>query len=104
MYSYVKIHEGPVVEGMEEAELVYAEHQPEYLPLRTLKSKGPDGRVVSRWTPTSEQRKLLADGADIFLELLTFHQPLQPIRIAVCDGNVDNDWVRVCLLDSPAKV
>jgi hypothetical protein len=98
LYEFLKPRNGPVVDGMESEEVVYAEDQPQYIPLRTLVSSAPDGRVVSRWTPTDEQRKLIADGADIFLELLTFHQPLNPIRVAVSDGKLDNGWVRVCLL------
>jgi hypothetical protein len=65
--------------------------------------------VISRWTFTEEQRKLIAAGADIYLELNTFinnetgrPNPLQPIRMAISDGKLHNDWVRVCLLDKPA--
>jgi hypothetical protein len=35
---------------------------------------------------TPEQREAVANGADIFLELITFHMPMNPIRIAVSDG------------------
>lgn len=102
MFDYLKPRNGPVVDGMEKQETVYAEHQPAYIPLRTLVSNGRMGAVISRWTLTTEQRKAISDGADIFLELSTFHEPLQPIRMAISDGNLDNDWVRVCLLDQKA--
>lgn len=59
----------------------YAKDQPEYLPLPTLASR--DGRVVSRWQPTPEERQAISDGADIFLMLYTFNKPLQPIVMTV---------------------
>lgn len=102
MFDYLSIKDGPVVEGLEHLEVVYAKHQPEYLPLRSLVSSDNMGAVISRWTFTPEQRKSIAEGADIFLEVNTFHQPLQPIRIAVSDGKLDPDWVRVCLLGRAA--
>lgn len=98
MFEYMKIKDGPVIDGMESEEVVYAEKQPQYLPLRTLVSKGRWGRVISRWTFSPEQRKAIAEGADVLLELSTFHEPLQPIRMMVSDGKVDHDWVRACLL------
>jgi hypothetical protein len=97
--DYLLPKDGPVFDGLENKEVVYAKDQPEYLPLRTLVSAGRDTKVISRWTLTEEQRKAVAEGADIFLILFTFGQPLQPIQIAVSDGKDDTDWVRVCLLD-----
>ena len=89
MFDYLSPKDGPVIDGMESREVVYAKNQPEYIPLRTLPEGGPMGGVVSRWTLTPEQRKLVADGADIFLELSTFHGPLQPIRMGIGDGKIE---------------
>ena len=104
MFRYLMPKDGPVFEGLEGREIVYAKEQPEYLPLRTLKSQEDSGRVISRWTLTDEQRKAVAEGADIFLMLLTFHWPLQPIQIATGDGTEDLDWVRYCLLGDGKSV
>ena len=82
-FGYIMPKDGPVVEGLEKREVTYAKTQEEYIPLRTLRLPGERGEVVSRWSPTLEQRKAIAEGADIFLTLLTFHGPLQPIRMAV---------------------
>ena len=98
MFSFASIKDGPVVASMEAEEVVYAKNQPQYLPLRALVSRGPRGGVISRWTFTSEQRQAIANGADVFLEISTHHEPLQPIRVIVSDGNLDPDWVRACLL------
>jgi len=82
--DYLQPKDGPVVEGMEAKEVVFAKNQPQYAPLRCLvdDSRG-DRRVTSRWTLTDEQRKAVAEGADIYLTLLTYGTPLQPIIMAI---------------------
>ena len=96
MFDYLSPKDGPVIRGLEDREVVYAKDQPEYIPLRTLVGAGPDRRVLSRWTLTDKQREAVAKGADIFLELSTFGQPLQPIRMMISDGNTQDD----CPMDS----
>jgi hypothetical protein len=59
--------------------VTYAEDQPEYTPLPVLKSLDGEGYVTSRWRPTWRERLALLCGADIWLTLMTFHNPLQPI-------------------------
>jgi hypothetical protein len=61
----------------------YAEDQPEYLPLPTLVSMDAAGRVVSRWQPTAEERQRIAEGADVYVTVMTFHGPLQPQLVTV---------------------
>lgn len=102
MFDYLLPRNGPVVDGLEHQETVYAKDQPEYISLRTLVSSGTERRVISRWTLTDEQRKAIAEGADLYLMLLTFGGPLQPIQIAVSDGKLHPEWVKVCLLDQAA--
>ena len=91
MITYLQPANESVVKGLEEFEVVYAVNQQDkYNPLRTLRSKTEEGRVLSRWTLTDEQRKAIAEGADVFLELLTFGGDLQPIMLAVgTDPNPD---------------
>lgn len=106
MFEYLQPRDGPVVDGLEKHECVYAKDQPEYNPLRTLRGNGPMVPVVSRWTLTKEQREAVAAGADIFLELSTFNQPLQPIRVAVSDGDGESfaDWFMVCILSKDVGI
>jgi hypothetical protein len=85
MFEYLQPHDGPVIDGLEQYEIVMAKNQPEYVPLRCLPGKTLQGERLSRWTPTPEQRKAIADGADIFLELWTYNAPMNPIRMAVSD-------------------
>lgn len=99
LFDYLQPRNGPVVDGLEHQEVVYGKGQPDYIPLRTLQSGGRMGAVISRWTLTPEQRKAVAEGADVFLELSTFGGPLQPSRMAVSDGKLDPCWVRMCLLE-----
>jgi len=82
-FDFMKSYDGPVVEGAEELEVVYAADQPQYNPLRVLRTNTAEGAVLSRWTLTDVQRDMVAGGGDIYLELLTFGAPLQPIRMAV---------------------
>src|ERR1700721_2317428 len=86
---YISPANAPVVKGLEAHEVVYAKNQPEYNPLRTLLSNTKEGRVMSRWSPTPEQRPAIAEGENIFLELLTFGNPLQPILMSVGDPDLD---------------
>ncbi len=57
----------------------YAENQREYIPLPTVVLFGPEGRVISRFTFTPEERAAIAAGEDLYLSHLTFGGALQPI-------------------------
>lgn len=85
----------PVIRGLEKYEVVYGAAQPEYIPLPSLRS--PDGRVMSRWQFTEEERKQIADGADLLLTIHTFNQPYPPTQVAI--GRVgDNPAFHACQL------
>jgi hypothetical protein len=62
-------------------EVIFAEHQPQYTPLPV--ALRVDGRLVSRWRPTEDERKAIAEGKDVFLTVLTFNEPLQPVLLTV---------------------
>jgi hypothetical protein len=81
----------PVVNGMESEELIYAKDQPQYTPLPCLKSHKPDGTgsILTRWTFTEEERKAIAAGADLFVRVLTYQQPLQPFGMFIAWDNED---------------
>ena len=85
---------GPVLAG-EERERTYAQHQREYTPLRTLIGVTEQGRVLSRWKPTPEQRRMIADGKDIFLVLLTFHGPLAPSIMLIADDSDASELMQI---------
>jgi hypothetical protein len=63
----------------EESNVVFAEDQPEYDPLPAYRAV--DGQVTTCWRLTFTERiKLLLTGK-LWLSLLTFNQPLQPILL-----------------------
>jgi hypothetical protein len=61
-----------------EQNCVFAKNQPEYLPLPTHKTEA--GEVISCWALTWKERfKILFTGR-LWLSVLTFNAPLQPLR------------------------
>ncbi len=65
--------------------VVFAEKQPQYTPLPTIWT--PQGAVVTRWSPTDAEKAALIRGDDIYITVLTFGQPLQPLMVSV--GPID---------------
>jgi hypothetical protein len=62
-------------------EVVYAKDQPEYNPLPSIKQS--DGCVVTRWAMSWRERLRVLLTGSIYLEVLTFNQPLQPLKMSV---------------------
>lgn len=62
------------------SEITYAKDQPGYIPLPALRFD--DGLVVTRWDLTWKERLILLFGGSVFLGLLTFNKPLQPIKLS----------------------
>jgi hypothetical protein len=60
--------------------VVYAANQPEYNPLPVWKRES--GQVVSRWRLSWRERWAVLRGRDLYVEVLTFGHPLQPIFMA----------------------
>ncbi len=65
--------------------IVFAKDQPQYLPLPTVLT--PQGAVITRWAPTNAEKAAIIRGDDIYVVVLTFGQPLQPLRVSV--GPID---------------
>ena len=61
--------------------VVYAKDQPEYLPLPAAVDS--EGRVITKWGLTWWERLQVLWRGSIYLQLLTFNKPLQPIRLTV---------------------
>lgn len=66
------------------AEVTYAKEQEQYRPLPVHKTS--DGVILSRWHLSDEERRAVINGADIWLYVWTFNQPLQPIRMEVAEA------------------
>lgn len=85
-----------VIPGCERLETVFGRGQEQYISLRAIVGEMPERAVVSRWSPTPEQRKAILQGKDIFLSQLTFGASLQPVMLMVCDP--DNEPEDAALL------
>lgn len=62
------------------SEITFAKDQSEYLPLPALKFQ--DGLVVTRWSLSLWERVAILFGGSVYIGLLTYNKPLQPIRIS----------------------
>jgi hypothetical protein len=66
--------------------VVFAEHQPEYTPLPALVF--PDGKVLTEWTFSDEERAAVARGENLRLWIWTHGQLLQPVALALTDERI----------------
>lgn len=66
----------PVLPISEGVETIYATEQPEYTALPTFRT---EKALISRWKLSEEERRHIAEGGDLFICVLHFGQPLQPI-------------------------
>lgn len=62
-----------------EANVTYGENQPEYIPLRAHKTE--DGQAIFCFELDEEERKQIAETGELWVSLLTFNKPLQPILL-----------------------
>lgn len=70
-----------------ECNFVYAEDQPEYLNLPCHKAK--DGMVTSCWKFSLLERIKMILSGKIYLQVLTFNKPLQPLKMLVNKPQLD---------------
>lgn len=71
----------PVPEGWRR--VVYAENQKEYLPLPCLQEDSPTGHVITNWKLTWRERLKILFKGNLYLTVMTFHKPLQPILLRI---------------------
>lgn len=72
----------PVVPGWNLKETVFAKHQPPYIPLPTICLPGGQGMVISRWSLSWKERIQVLFGGSVWLQVLTFGRPLQPVKLS----------------------
>lgn len=63
-----------------ESEIVIAKDQPPYIPLPAVVTSNG---IVTRWKPTFSERLKLIFGGSLYLQVLTFGRPLQPVKLSV---------------------
>ncbi len=67
------------VVAFKECNTIYAENQPEYLPLHCHRSE--DGKVTSCWKLSVIERLKVVFFGKLYLQILTFNKPLQPLKM-----------------------
>lgn len=82
----------------DEKAVVFAEDQPQYRPLPAIKSA--DGRVTTKWKLTWAERFTVLFGGHLWLQVLTFNRPLQPVKLSVHEPQTFADG----LAERPASV
>lgn len=82
-FDYLSPATGPVVDGLEDNEKIYAiEQMAEYLPLRTLPAEHGKSAIY-RLELSQAQRQMISEGGDILVEILHFGGPLAPSRVMI---------------------
>lgn len=80
----------PVIPGLEPYEINISgpeNNQPEFKTLHVLHS--PEGKILTRWQLTPEEREAVAKGADIYFTLVTMNQPVMPMSCQVITPSAD---------------
>ncbi len=68
----------------DEVNAVYGANQPEYKPLPAeRRGKAQTGEVLTCWQLSPEELIKVQETGQIWLSMLTFGQPLQPVLLAV---------------------
>lgn len=81
----------PVHPGQPEVEVTIAKDQPQYIPLPAVIV---GDRVVTRWSLTFKERIRILFQGSMWLSILTFGQPLQPLKPQVeCPFYLDSGIV-----------
>ena len=65
------------------ANVVYGANQPEYKPLPAEKRPGRSGEILTCWELSTDELKRVQETGKLWLGVLTFGQPLQPVYLAV---------------------
>jgi len=63
-----------------ECNITYAKDQPEYRALPARKNN--DGEILTCWSPSIRERIKILFTGKIWVSVLTFNKPLQPIKIS----------------------
>ncbi len=84
----------PVIPGEGTPFIIYANDQPEYIPLPAHRQA--DGTVTTRWKLSWKERFEVLMGGCMWLQVLTFNRPLQPVKLStICPLWADTEDTNV---------
>ena len=63
--------------------IVFANDQPEYMPLPALKIESEQGEVISCWRLSFKERVKVLFSGKVWLSLMSFNKPLTPSYMSV---------------------
>lgn len=70
--------------NFEGANIVFGANQPEYIPLPAERVGKPEtGQINTCWELSPDELKQIQETGKIWVSLLTFGQPLQPVLVSV---------------------
>ena len=73
------------------ANVVFGANQPEYEPLPAERVGKPEtGQINTCWALSTDELKKVQETGQIYVSLLTFGQPLQPVLVSVDKPDVYN--------------
>lgn len=64
-----------------EANVIFAENQPQYTPLPAFRNNNQNGEVVTCWELSLKERLQILLRGEIWLNMLTFNKPLTPVSL-----------------------
>lgn len=73
----------PVLPGAKMTETTIAKNQPQYDNLPSIMFDDREGTVLTRWKMTWRERIRALFVGDVYLKILTFGSPLQPVLLQV---------------------
>lgn len=73
----------PIMPGSQPIEIVLGKGQEAYIPLPAVYLDTEARPMITRWRFSDEERKAIAEGADVVLTQLTFQQLFQPVHLQV---------------------
>lgn len=63
--------------------IVLAKDQPQYTQLPVRVSDDKEVYMTSKWELSSEEKEAIAQGANVYLRVMTFGHPFQPVSLWV---------------------
>lgn len=66
-------------------QVIFAKDQPEYLQLPAIMAMDRNNMVTTRWRLTAWERITVLFFGNVYLQILAFNRPLQPLKLGVVE-------------------